>query len=204
MRARIIAALVGLAACAQPVRVPPVPATPDAEAGLVVIAAGLTPIASGYSAGLVIRNDGAKDAVGIAIDLTFLDAGGSPLGKAGERLPYCPAGKECLWGSSFTSDVVPATPAGIKAVAVAEAWDDASRSAPFVVASRRADGSIAGRAPPNGSVYVLSIVGGEPRAGVFRRTTVEEAFVVPGDLLPAVAGEAIRAVFYDEAMPQGE
>jgi hypothetical protein len=178
---------------------------PSHDRKLTVASAGLSGTRTGFSVGAAVRNTRPEDASEVEIAVEFLHVSGAVLGVASERLPYCPAGAECLWGSTFTRDVAAAgTVSAVRVNAVASSWVPASRSAPFVVAGRRPDGSVSGKAPPNGMVYVVSILGGVPRAGAFRRTTAEEGFTIPADLLPPAAGEVIRAVFYDEPAPAGE
>jgi hypothetical protein len=183
----------------------PAPAPAPNAAALTVSSAGFAATPSGFSVGVALRNTRFDDAEGIEITVEFLHVSGSVLGRATERLPYCPAETECLWGSTFTRDVAEAgTVSAVRAKAVASGWEPASRRASFVLAARRPDGSVSGRAPPTGVVYVVSLLGGVPRAGAFRRTTPEEEFVVPADLLPPAGGEVIRAVFYDEPAPVGD
>ena len=196
---RLALALVVLTACGSSSPAPPV-----AGPALSIVAAGMSATPSGSSVGVSIRNPAGFDAVGIELSLAFVDRSGAAIGRATERLAYCPARLDCLWGSTFTSDVVPASAADVRVAASVAAWEPPSRRAPFVLVRRRPDGMIAGQAPPGGTVYVVSLVGGEPRAGVFRRTGEAPDFVVPADLVPPASGEVVRAVFYAEAMPAGD
>lgn len=178
--------------------------SPPEPPQLLVVAAGMSPTPLGRSVGAAIRNTAAEDAVGVSLTLEFADPSGQVVGRARERLAYCPASAECLWGTTFTADAVPGSATEVRIAASADAWEPATRRAPFVPARRRADGAIEGAAPPDGTVYVVSIVAGTPRAGAVRRTTASSSFVVPADLVPPASGEAVRAVFYAEALPAGD